>query len=127
MKTTLLLAVAFGTLATTAIAAQPGGERPAAATTSSGCEQPLLLPAVQTLREPIAPRSTGHVKVFDGRGVTEVVSENDPAADLQKAKMHIRKTGGDATETAPPTVDVGNAGTKSQNNLKQIALANTCK
>lgn len=123
MKTMILLAAAFGTLATGALAA----DRPKAPTTSSGCPQSLLLPAIQKIRESAATPAAGHVKVFDGRDSTEFANDGASGSHIKKAQMHIRKAGAERDDIAEWASETEAARMQSQNNLKQIGLATTCR
>jgi hypothetical protein len=82
--------------------------------------------------------SRPHVKVFDGntgaaasrRGgarvaMGDVNGDGASGTTIRKAKLFGRKTGGD-TE-AQPGSEEGASPAKSQNNIRQIGLANACR
>ena len=97
-----------------------------------------LLPAINPARE--SPRLTSgaaqepepsgtaaHVKVFDGNTGAELRAADEPAT-AAKATLYGRKAGDDRrTDATPEGNETAADRAQSQNNLKQLGLANTAK
>lgn len=67
--------------------------------------------------------ATGHVKVFDGAGASLSAGEPQPA-ELGKAILSARKAGEPPSAAQPDGEETAAARMPTQNNIKQIGLAN---
>lgn len=69
--------------------------------------------------------TAGHVKVFDGAGGASLSAGEPQPAELGKAILSARKSGGEPPSAAQPDGEESAAARmQTQNNIKQIGLAN---